>query len=295
MNASQSPLTTPAPSSGIEAPKTIERPAKTNSHPMSWPTPAAQRVAFWRSFVAAHRIERRIRPPSSGKPGIRLKSPRRTLIGPSHRKSVGTGPRPARKAVGSARVERARAHPERPESQEDDSDHEARQGPDERHEEFRRGGGRLALEVGDPSEQEQRDPVHGQPAGARDDAVTELVGENRGEEEERRDEGGDESERGAPVGVHGREPGHEAPRDEHEDEEPARVDLDVDPEDPADDEPASRPGGSVRRSGGGAHAVPRRPRRPFGPCPINRSLSGRPGARTPAVPGPDLQRAYRQK
>src|SRR5262249_60084177 len=60
--------------------------------PTARPAPVAQAVALRRSFVALHRMERRIRPPSSGNPGIRLNSPRRMLIGPSHANKVVTGP-----------------------------------------------------------------------------------------------------------------------------------------------------------------------------------------------------------
>ena len=42
-------------------------PTKISSSPNPWPIPAAQRVAFVRSRVAAHSAARRTRPPSSGK------------------------------------------------------------------------------------------------------------------------------------------------------------------------------------------------------------------------------------
>ena len=41
------------------------------------PTPAAAFVAFRRSPLRYHKYERRTRPPSSGKPGIKLKAARR--------------------------------------------------------------------------------------------------------------------------------------------------------------------------------------------------------------------------
>ena len=60
--------------------------------------------------------------------------------------------------------------------------------------------------------------------------MRELVEEDRREEHERRGERDDEARRERPVGMPGREERREAPGDEHEDEEPARVDAKLDSE-----------------------------------------------------------------
>ena len=85
------PLTSPVPKKGILTPKTIAMPPAMNNHATAWPTHEAHCVARRKLCVIPHKIERRIRPPSSGKPGIRLKIPIRILMGPSHNRRVFKG------------------------------------------------------------------------------------------------------------------------------------------------------------------------------------------------------------
>src|SRR5260370_13875874 len=70
-----------APEKYCHIPSRMKRKATT------WPTGAAIRVERSAFFVIAQTIERSTRPPSSGKPGIRLKTARETLIYP-HQKST---------------------------------------------------------------------------------------------------------------------------------------------------------------------------------------------------------------
>ena len=74
MNANQMPVTQSHPATSSSTPPPI------SSQPKPRPSSAAKRVARLRSPVSFQTIARAIRPPSSGKPGIRLKTSTITLI-----------------------------------------------------------------------------------------------------------------------------------------------------------------------------------------------------------------------
>ena len=61
------------------APRGSEPPNPTSAQPARRPSRAAKRVARKRSPVSFQAIARAIRPPSSGKPGIRLNASTNTL------------------------------------------------------------------------------------------------------------------------------------------------------------------------------------------------------------------------
>ncbi len=89
---------------GTRAPKIIATPAAIISQATPCPSQDAQRVARRKSSVIAQKKERTTRPPSSGKPGIRLKNPTKTLTGPNHSSNVRIGSRPAMRSAGSVKA-----------------------------------------------------------------------------------------------------------------------------------------------------------------------------------------------
>jgi len=104
--------------------------------------------------------------------------------------------------------------------------------------------------VGDAAEDEERDPRHREAAALRDEGVGELVEED-GEEEE---EGGGNADgpvsAGAPVLVAVREePFREGVGEEGEDQEPRRVDFDVDAEDAGDAQGTAEHAHSIPETG----------------------------------------------
>ena len=122
------------------------------------PPPPAMRVALSRLPVIFQTIARRTRPPSSGKPGIMLKSPTTTFTGPSQTSSVSSGPSCATSIsadvdVGRSQVdeERARDAAWRGRARCSRSDRRSRSGAP------RCGVGRLLLDVRDASEEMERD------------------------------------------------------------------------------------------------------------------------------------------
>ena len=74
MNAVQIPPTRSPKRSTRATPQTI------SSQPNAWPAYAAAMVPRLRLFVTPQTMDRNTRPPSSGKPGIRLNAPRSRLV-----------------------------------------------------------------------------------------------------------------------------------------------------------------------------------------------------------------------
>ncbi len=71
---------------------------------------------------------------------------------------------------------------------------------------------------------------HAQPVAARHERMGELVEQDAPEEEYRRGQRDTDGLEGGPVGVPAREHARKVPREQHEDEEPAPVDPNVDAE-----------------------------------------------------------------
>src|ERR1700730_1727162 len=172
------------------------------------PAQAAAMVAVdWRP-VSFQITARSIRPPSSGRPGSRLKSPTTRL---AHRSWLTSLPR-----AGAGR--RGQRQPR------------ARRG----HQEFPARRRRLALDLGEPAERVEQDPAHRQPVGARDQRVAQLVDEDRHVEQHDEGRGHDEPSgavqgRGEVVGVDDDE--------DAGDHEPVRRDVHRDAERARDDDP----------------------------------------------------------
>ena len=95
----------------------------------------------------------------------------------------------------------------------------------------------VALDLGEAAEDEQRDGSDGNVVAERHDAVAELVENHRGKKQQ----AGDDSERpvlrGSPVRMLRRELRAQRKRDQGENDEPARVQVDRDAEDASDAEP----------------------------------------------------------
>ena len=106
--------------------------------------------------------------------------------------------------------------------------------PDRRGHELGHGARGLALEARNAAEQEERDPVDGDAELPGDERVRELVEDHRDEEQNGRDDRGRDGGRRAPVGVPAGECGGEAPPHQERDEDPRRVDCDLDAEDAAE-------------------------------------------------------------
>src|ERR1700731_3739970 len=67
-----------------------QAPSKISPYATSWPLTPAMRVARVKSLVAPHTAARNILPPSSGKPGNKLKVATAKLICASHRPKAPT-------------------------------------------------------------------------------------------------------------------------------------------------------------------------------------------------------------
>ena len=91
MRLSHNPLTNPDPKTGMETPRMIRTPPAIMAQPITRPTMEANRVAVSRLPVSAQTMDRSTLPPSRGKPGTMLKTPRTTLIEPSQTSSVVSG------------------------------------------------------------------------------------------------------------------------------------------------------------------------------------------------------------
>jgi hypothetical protein len=120
---------------------------------------------------------------------------------------------------------------------EQDPDRERDERAGDRDPELRPRAREHALEARDPAEEPEGDSVDLDALAPSLERVPQLVQQERGEEERRRDDGHGEVRRVGEAGVLVREDGvGERPGDEHEDDEPAPVDPDPDPRDPADRE-----------------------------------------------------------
>ncbi len=125
------------------------------------------------------------------------------------------------------------------EDEERDPEDEARDRPDERHEELDVRRRRFALDVRGAAEEEERDPAHAHLQRLRDERVRELVSEDGPEEEDCGDERDREAHRRMPFRVPRREDRGEIPRDEEEDEDPAPIRRQIDPEDSPKPQPTT--------------------------------------------------------
>ena len=153
---------------------TKPRAIRTTPNPM--PARAARTEARRRSPVPLHSPARRMRPPSSGAAGMRLNPARRRLICHSHEHDAHD------QAVGPGLLEqglRGREHARQG---------DARARADRRDGEVGSGIVRLAFELGNATEEPQRDRAHPDPVAPRHDRVRALVGEQRYEEQRRRED-----------------------------------------------------------------------------------------------------------
>ena len=177
---------------------------------------------------------RSTRPPSSGRPGTRLRTPTIRLA-PASRPTA----RP-KQAVGDD-----------PEGEQGSESHGERgQRPHDRDLELLPGRAGLGVDLGRPTEEVQADRPHAQPVALRHHGVRDLVQEHREVEQHGEGDPGDVLQVPQP-GLLLLDPGSQHDGDHQRDEEPGGADENVDTEDGAD---AQGPG-RVRRTGG-----------PFGPA-----------------------------
>jgi len=164
---------------------------------------------------------------------MRLKRPTRMLMGPSHARSVEEQEGRRLTQVYRGRPDVA-AHAGGREHREEQPEDEAHERADDGHEQLDLRGVGVPLDVRHPTEEEERDAPHGNAVGARDERVRELVHDDRSEEQHRRDQR-DEDDRGErPRRVPVAEDRAEVPDDEQQDEKPAHVEGEIDPEDTAE-------------------------------------------------------------
>ena len=130
-----------------------------------------------------------------------------------------------------AAVHKARDQPEAPGKK------KARKRAGDRDVEFLAAAVRIALDVGKAAEDEQRDRADGNAVMAGDDAVAELVKNDRGKKEQARDDAESPALGIGPMRMWGSELRGERERDQGKDDEPARVQVDRDAEDASDAEP----------------------------------------------------------
>ena len=154
---------------------------------------AQARVARLASPVSLHAIARAMRPPSSGSAGSRLNTSSTALISASQREQherdagvqAGLEQRDVEEVVEAAERRVRRAMQSAMTSGVDE-----RAGRGERELGARRA--RLAAGAREAAERPQVDPVDRHALAARDERVPELVRDDRGEEQQRPDGGGDE-------------------------------------------------------------------------------------------------------
>ena len=218
MNASQMPLTALAKTS-TSTPSPHER--------VTEPPPDSRGDVGCPREVAAHyqRMERRTRPPSSGSAGRRLKTRSIRLIVPE----------PEEHAV-DVRRQRSTAG----EGEEEGAPGRARRGARDRDPKLRPRARKHALELRHPTEEPESYPLDLHAVAAGLEGVPELVQEERGEEDETRDDRHRHGKRRRAAGVALREDAGERPGDQREDDQPAPVDAELDAGDPADRDAVSQ-------------------------------------------------------
>ena len=230
MTPSQSRFTVPADEPAPSLKMIISGSA---SRPMAStrPAQAAAIVPVPGRPVSFQTPARSIRPPSSGSPGSRLKTPTSRLATISW--SVSTRAMP----VGWTTSMASQPRPARPR----DSSGPA---PETRNSLARRL--RLLLDLGEAAQRVQQDPADRQAEGAGHHAVAELV-DQHGDVQQQHERGGHQVARGLAGHLALQAVGVE--QDEQaRDQEPVRRDVDRDAERPGDDQPRARRGG--RPAGG---------------------------------------------
>ena len=155
------------PTKKLKTPYTMRMIAKT------LPTRLAMRVAFCTFPVFFQMAARRIRPPSSGKPGTMLNTRTMRLMTAEVLHEDEYEPVPG---------------DELREPEEERGEHDRHRGTGRRHLELENRIVDVALHLRHAAEEEERDLAYGQTVSRRDDRVAELVEQYRDEQQDRREE-----------------------------------------------------------------------------------------------------------
>ena len=223
MSTNQSPPIS-SPEKARRMPSPMRMAAKTE------PVRAATRVAHARFPLIRQSMARSTRPPSRGKPGMRLNRPSSTFT------------------TNSGRAARSRpCHRRRAGQAKDEGDGEARGRPYHGDDELRSWLVRLSLELRHASEDVQRDAGDGNAVVQRSDGVRQLVQQDRGEQEQGRHQSLDPQRADRQIRKRlGKIPDREVPGEEREDEDPARMRAHGNSADPEKRDTAHMVGGPER-------------------------------------------------